>query len=299
MTVVVTTTATSTSFAEELRPVLLRHGHRYHDDLLATRIFAWAAEFYEGGESVEKIEELRSKILVNPLDQAPLVDPVVDGCWVWEKWMLERFKSLCTALGKPQNAPFDGGPISERPHQLALDVLRCLQSAPLPEARQSNALIVSQRVHHLNPSSTQESNALEWANYRELAREALHRLQLEYITSCLERATVSLAERERQVTLRIDEGVQSAERRDIEHAQMFQENLSSMEVSHQREREIIQTELQAALKQSQRQQEKLAGLSQRTEFLEHELVVARARLDDVSRIARALERRPRSSCAIL
>ena len=85
-----------------------------HDDYLSHQIMCWGGRVVEDikkhnpdreGDlekiATQRINELVQEIFFNPLDDSPFQEPVIEGDWVWEKWMLiEKASNENMALEK-------------------------------------------------------------------------------------------------------------------------------------------------------------------------------------------------------
>lgn len=118
--------------------------HRECEDLLSLRLKKFCASLLEldledafGTEDEIKvfvgyrINEL-AKLLINPLNRNVLLqDPMLDGNYVWEKWMLDDYKRLWLESNGNANAtiplsPYHGTSFAEARHLFAEDMLKSL-----------------------------------------------------------------------------------------------------------------------------------------------------------------------------
>lgn len=68
----------------------------------------------------ELLNNLNACIFVNPLNEMlPLLAPLLDRTWVWDKWSLAEFQSLT----ERKDSPFDQKPILAKPHSFAMVVM--------------------------------------------------------------------------------------------------------------------------------------------------------------------------------
>jgi len=96
--------------------------HRMARDGLSRRLWTWGAEVLQllSDEPpnmqillARKINELQRKILINPIDRAPLKDVILQRGRIWEEWMLRLYQQL----DEEGYSPFDGQYI-ETDHQV-------------------------------------------------------------------------------------------------------------------------------------------------------------------------------------
>ncbi len=133
-------------YAERLVPIL--EGFEGSTDFLSTRLRTWGVEVFQlvgthASDSLEnisrlaseKLKELTEEILVDPLLNRPLRDPVIERNWIWERSVHTECRDLF-----PEGSPLDREGMEENPapHFFAL------------------AMIVFARS--VNPSATQTDN---------------------------------------------------------------------------------------------------------------------------------------------
>ncbi len=142
--------------AQELQESLSTILEKYKDwkDPLSKKLFAWGVEVIsldlEGNEwssqaqakATSLADDLARKILVNPLDNSPLMKPLIDrGRWIWDKWMLDDFRRLAPTAGSPfTNQPFDVAP-----HHFAWDVIEWTALFQMDGASHGNVEIVESK----------------------------------------------------------------------------------------------------------------------------------------------------------
>lgn len=117
---------------DNLTEILLNNEHA--NDPLSLKLFEWGANVCEidinSEEDTIAFKEIARKkvhalqrILTNPMTNTPLISPVLDGDWIWEKSMLEDYLTLSSI------SPYTEQSIDMRVHSFALQMIKWLGSA--------------------------------------------------------------------------------------------------------------------------------------------------------------------------
>lgn len=102
------------------------------DDPLSIKLVEWVLDSRE-------IDVLAKRILINSIDGKRLECPVIDGEWVWDRWMLDEYTTCCTLLNYPLNSPFTGEKIHGKRHEFAIALIASLGDILPKETSTSHA----------------------------------------------------------------------------------------------------------------------------------------------------------------
>lgn len=210
--------------------------HSTWRDPLSQRLFRWGAAvaaidlsspgalLVARARAFALLREL-SAILVNPFDDSPLRDPVLDGDRVWEGWMLRDYCRI--APGAP--SPYSGRPIQIRTHDFAVAMLRWLRS-------------IQGEAPALAP---QQGFGLP-GYYQLLAGNVLLREQLEKTSSLLVRGTRGLEEVRAQAEQVAAQRAHQAEDRAAAHLEEVNQRIGVLERAGAAAIGIVRADLDAA-----------------------------------------------------
>jgi len=126
----------------------------------------------------DKVEELRKRILINPLDRAPLQEPLLVNDEVWEGWMLRHYRALS------RYSPYDRRVLgAASPHIFAKEMIAWLEEVVQPSEdrvlsllanRMRSLQVDNEQEGRLDPSKADKIDPnLALAVYQELAEDAL------------------------------------------------------------------------------------------------------------------------------
>jgi hypothetical protein len=128
-------------FYDQLADIIEKNGE--WKDTLSRQLLKWGfevlslefpenIEFEMQTEANKRINDLLHKILINPLDQTTLEDPILEGDWVWEKWMLDDYQESFLQFSSKVISPFYGKEIEKIiPHTFAKEMLVWARSISL------------------------------------------------------------------------------------------------------------------------------------------------------------------------
>jgi hypothetical protein len=131
---------------EELTFILDDYGDS--DDFLSKRLHRWGdkvvqpRKIYGSEEAIcdhfkKRVRRLMHDILINPMDPETLSEPVLDGDWVWEKWILEDYMLKCKIVKGYIESPYDECEMEPTPHLFAQAMLVWAKTYKLDSIPQS------------------------------------------------------------------------------------------------------------------------------------------------------------------
>ncbi len=216
-------------------------------DRLSERLFTWGVKVLMvklpmdrdlDSEQVawvqKKVDKLKNVILVNPMDDAPLEEPVLERMWTWEQWMLEDYQRL------QSYSPFDGKLMAAATsHDFAIDMLSWIKRLPQwVHVPSSSDLVEVDDTPFLNredmlSAESKEERQAKLFNYMLYARdEALAAKIDEEMTQPLEKTAKAVSLVWGLAKEVIQKEVAVAEQRIETHQKQVDETLAQREIIH-------------------------------------------------------------------
>jgi hypothetical protein len=228
--------------AEELSRIL----GVYHecDDTLSQDLLLWGTgvlrtivEHRDDSEdgiatlAQERLGVLSREILINPIDQRPLEDPVIERGWTWEHRMHAEYRNFFLT------SPLDDQPMSSEPssHLFASEMIHWMHRVPTLRARAAVAIPSGNgalRQVGLPGTFSQLAPFLPVV-YQQLAQAAVVRRQNRQLREQMEYALVRVDQCMVQMRDRSRQAVEEAVARAREHEAALQERIALINRTHQ------------------------------------------------------------------
>ena len=149
------------------------------DDPFSNRLSHWIMRVFKHGLEIKEdtlaqlVEDLRSKILINPIDKASLRKPVLERQWLWEAEMLKVWKGL------KSESVFDNIPMkTEKVHDYAVAIIEWAEKTHgVYKPRQVGKLDLQLQSKPSDPTLT----LLKILIFSQMARNALLSQQLKQL----------------------------------------------------------------------------------------------------------------------
>jgi len=212
------------------------------EDHLSLRLYEWGARVIEVAPKFNKdtdanlklkvdeyIHVLMREILLNPLNGLPLKDPILDREWVWEKSMLDEYKTLSLL------SPYDAKPINATVHLFAKAMLGWVQSLPYTSEcllKYSASPENASTSTNVTPSMQFSEKVMLLMAYSRMAGVAMECQNHINGTIQLKEAKRLLVQCRRDTEERIREATARAEKNAKEREDEINKNTASLEKSH-------------------------------------------------------------------
>lgn len=188
------------------------------EDILSRRLIAWIkiVPFCNNPTDLSShIHYLATRILNNPFDiKTLLLEPVLDGDWVWERMTLGHYK------GSGERSPFTREFILERPHTFAQQFLELLHTwidfGPLQACQRVSLNTIRQwapSVMHMQKRllETELNNLLAKETEREIDLAAVCAKEREKLHEARINAALAAAKAEQQALFEAEKAKQQTE----------------------------------------------------------------------------------------
>lgn len=147
------------------------------DDPLSNRLSDWTMNVFKHGLEIQKdtlaqlVEDLRSKILINPIDNAFLQEPVLERQWLWDAKMLKCWRGI------KSESVFDNVSMeAEKVHEYAVAIIRWAEKTHgMYQPKQDGKLDCQLQSQPSDPTLTQ----LKIISFVHMAKNVLLSQQLE------------------------------------------------------------------------------------------------------------------------
>jgi hypothetical protein len=260
----------------------------YKTDLLSNQLLDWCIDvIFDDGYSemldeqyintlTKKIQKLTNEILVNPLDRAPLEEPLIVDQSLWEKWMWEDFNQL---------SPMPNRVVME--HSFAAAIIRWRKSLPIAELKPSidlkntpffplqaklppNAKPFFDREMFQN-SNDEASKVLKLFAYCQQASNALVVQKVDNLSMKTERATSVSRGIWEESRKKIAAHDKIAKLEAEKHRMNINNILDNIQNSHQAEVKVLGTLINSLHKQIQDTRKRLEASEQKCVLHEHQI----------------------------
>ncbi len=234
------------------------------NDETSVKLFAWTAkilkvdlpqeaemeEFKAWTESGrEAINELALDILINPLDRAPLKEPMLgsDG-WVWEKWILDDYQTFS------KTSPFDGKALSAKVHQFAQEMLAWMESVKSLIGDTASTSCISADVassttapRYLDRAilgNNTANNPLKFFNYYNRAQNAILLKKIKHQAEIIKQAAVDTALFKEEIRKASKKDIEAASLKLKEQEQKIGERIESMAENNKKTTDSLHAQIQ-------------------------------------------------------
>lgn len=315
ITITSTTASSDTSSSayqsslDDLSIILVKY--RDWKDVLSSQIHSWGASsfLWDGGEptpeelrmSVIKVDQLRTKILVNPLDQSPLKAPLLDGAWTWEKWMLDDYEVCCKEINTQFLSPFDNGLIRAEEHTFAKETLKWLNSLTISS---SSSALITPIGHRLDQSLVigAKDYASKWVEYKRMAKEAISRINLESLNQWTSHKAAELEVRQKEIEEKLAVETEKLKFQAEEAARILNEKLERLDTTHRNDTATLREHLQENSNQLEVERARLKKTGKELEEERGKRIALEIAARNMQQAIYNLERRQKkqeNSCTIL